>query len=464
MSKVAVKPQHADAAHRDGVAERRADYESGLRVDKSRDGTVEKFDVVALGDVAHLVMGQSPDSRYVSDDMDVGVPFLQGNAEFGSSSPQPRFACTQPAKMCRQGDLLISVRAPVGEINLADRDYCIGRGLAAVRLHGVPASLAAQAVIAATPDLRRVAQGTTFDAISKSDLDSLVVRLPPMREREILARIVDTLDTAVRRTEAVIAKLKQVKQGLLHDLLTRGIDANGELRPPHSEAPHLYKQSSLGGIPKEWAARALADVAASIPNAIVDGPFGSNLKSEHYRSAGVPVIQSGYVTSGEFCAESYVYVTMQHFQTQARSRVDPGDIVMAKIGANAGMCAVVPNDHVFGILASNCMKITVEDHVVRRDWLVYYLHRLYQVTNMSEVRTETAQPAISLGRIRKMLVPVPSLDEQDRAVLLLASTEQSMRSELTAVAKLRILKSGLMDDLLTGRVRVTPLLEAATTP
>ena len=67
-----------------------------------------------------------------------------------------------------------------------------------------------------------------------------------------IAEILDTLDTTIRQTEAIIEKLKQVKQGLLHDLLTRGIDANGELRPPQSQAPHLYKDSPLGWIPREW--------------------------------------------------------------------------------------------------------------------------------------------------------------------------------------------------------------------
>ena len=75
-------------------------------------------------------------------------------------------------------------------------------------------------------------------------------------EQVKIAEVLDTLDTTIRQTEAIIEKLKQVKQGLLHDLLTRGIDANGELRPPQSQAPHLYKDSPLGWIPTEW------DVAA----------------------------------------------------------------------------------------------------------------------------------------------------------------------------------------------------------
>lgn len=74
----------------------------------------------------------------------------------------------------------------------------------------------------------------------------------PIEEQQAIGEILDTLDTAIHETEAIIAKLKAVKQGLLHDLLTRGIAANGELRPPQAEAPHLYQQSPLGWIPKEW--------------------------------------------------------------------------------------------------------------------------------------------------------------------------------------------------------------------
>src|SRR5262245_54887965 len=89
---------------------------------------------VALGVVADFEMGQSPSSSSVNDD-GRGVPFLQGNAEFGRENPSSRLFCTSPAKLCKSGDVLISVRAPVGALNLADRTYCIGRGLAAVRFN-----------------------------------------------------------------------------------------------------------------------------------------------------------------------------------------------------------------------------------------------------------------------------------------------------------------------------------------
>ena len=88
--------------------------------------------------------------------------------------------------------------------------------------------------------------------LNKAKMAEMTVLLPAPAEQATIALVLDTLDTAIRQTEVIIEKLKLVKQGLLHDLLTRGIDDNGELRPPQSEAPHLYKESVLGWIPRDW--------------------------------------------------------------------------------------------------------------------------------------------------------------------------------------------------------------------
>src|SRR5690606_37618566 len=108
-------------------------------------------------------------------------------------------------------------------INLADRNYCIGRGLAAVRGHGIKPSLLAEIVARESPALRRVAQGTTFEAINKNDLLSLRLSLPSRTVWPKIAKVLETLDTAILQTEAIIPKLKPTKQGLLHHLLTRAI-------------------------------------------------------------------------------------------------------------------------------------------------------------------------------------------------------------------------------------------------
>lgn len=130
--------------------------------------------------------------------------------------------------------------------------------------------------------LARVAVGSTNShtrAAPKETLKWFVPEVPSAQQQKI-AQILDTLDTAIHETEAIIAKLKAVKQGLLHDLLTRGIAANGELRPPQAEAPHLYKESPLGWIPIEWDAPKLGYACSLIrdgthlpPVRVAEGPL-----------------------------------------------------------------------------------------------------------------------------------------------------------------------------------------------
>ena len=102
--------------------------------------------------------------------------------------------------------------------------------------------------------LTELDSSTGIPGLNRNDVYELCVFEPPDSEKILIAQVLDTLDTTIRQTEAIIEKLKQVKQGLLHDLLTRGIAANGELRPPQSQAPHLYKDSPMGWIPMTWNA------------------------------------------------------------------------------------------------------------------------------------------------------------------------------------------------------------------
>ncbi len=215
-----------------------------------------------LGDVAGFEMGQSPPSSTVAEGLDCGLAFLQGNSDFTALHPSPRQCCRLPSKTCEPGDILISVRAPVGAINVADRRYCIGRGLAAVHYIGADPKFGAHALRYFAPTLQRVAQGTTFAAIGRRQLEQLRIWLPPGAEQRVIAEILDTVDAAIRKTEAIIAKLGQVKQGLLHDLLTRGIDENGQVRDPVRD-PEQFEDSPLGQIPRGWRVERFGDIADS---------------------------------------------------------------------------------------------------------------------------------------------------------------------------------------------------------
>ena len=125
----------------------------------------EGWSVERLTSIAQVIAGQSPPSETYNENGD-GLPFLQGNGDFSFKSPVPKLWCSAAVKVARKGETLISVRAPVGEVNRADRDYAIGRGLAAVRADDCDPDFLHHALQRWRWCLQRVAQGTTFDAVT----------------------------------------------------------------------------------------------------------------------------------------------------------------------------------------------------------------------------------------------------------------------------------------------------------
>lgn len=241
----------------------------------------------------------------------------------------------------------------------------------------------------------------------------------------------------------------------MQDLLANGIDENGVIRSPKT---HKYKDSPLGKIPVEWECVELIEWSTKQSDSIVDGPFGSNLKLIHYRPSGIPVIQSGYVTSGQFVANNYVYVDMEKFREQYRCRVNPKDIVMAKIGANCGRSAVLPEDHPQSIIAGNSLKITVNKQYVP-ELLHEFLEYYYAQGRFELIKAVTAQPAISLSNLKKMKIVLMSAPEQKRIWEKIDAINKMIMEEKVIYHKLLSTKTGLMQDLLTHKVSVEPLLE-----
>lgn len=284
--------------------------------------------------------------------------------------------------------------------------------------------------------------GSNYPAVNAGDVAEYQVPVPTSSEQKKIGQILDEVDVVVEKIQDEIGKTKKLKNGLMRQLLTRGIG--------HKK----FKETKVGEIPMEWDCGTLDSVKASIKNAIVDGPFGSNLKTIHYRDSGIPVIQSGFVTSNRFEAKDYVYVDESLFVEQQRSRVCPGDIVMAKIGAQAGTCAILPQDHPIGILAGNSLKITTDPAKCLPEYLVFFLHYRYSQDGLGAIKTITAQPAISLKSLKSYEIPVPDIKEQAEIVAILSDLDADMARKTALLDKTVGLKKGLMRMLLTGKVRV----------
>lgn len=167
----------------------------------------EDWSVEKLKYFATIIAGQSPDGTTVNNSPESGLPFLQGKAEFGVIHPLPINYCSAPKKIAKKGSLLLSVRAPVGELNLADRDYCIGRGLAAVNSDNQ--EYLSYALFAVKKHLSSLSTGSTFEAISTSDLNQTVFPKPSVKEQSSIADYLDEKSALIERI--IEAKKKQIE-------------------------------------------------------------------------------------------------------------------------------------------------------------------------------------------------------------------------------------------------------------
>jgi type I restriction enzyme S subunit len=362
------------------------------------------------------------------------------------------------ANLLPAGSLLVTTRATLGARVINAVPMATNQGFKSIVFKKqVEASYYFHLFEKVKPELVRRASGTTFLEISGAEFGRIRVPSPSPDEKLKIAQVLDTLDTAIHETEAIIAKLKAVKHGLLHDLLTRGIAADGELRPPQAEAPHLYKPSPIGWIPNDWDARPLGQMLAE--------PTKNGLyKPSQFHGRGPLMVQMGGLFNGEAAG----------FQTATRVQVSPsemnafglsiGDLLFARrslVFEGAGLCVIVRNLPGPATFESSIVRVRVREDVAHPEFVCQFLRGEMSSAQRRTLIRQVAVSGVSSSDIRQLLIAIPTLDEQKLIVERQTGAQAQIIEEMLAVAKLRNQKVGLMDDLLTGHVRVTPLLAKA---
>jgi type I restriction enzyme S subunit len=308
--------------------------------------------------------------------------------------------------------------------------------------------------------LDRVAIGSTnsHKRYGPRELLSFRISTPSVAEQEVIAQIFDTLDTQIQKSEALIAKLEKIKEGLLFDLLTRGIDQDGQLRPTLEQAPELYKKSALGLIPKEWHKGAISDYLLQ-NGGIKPGPFGSSITKNMYRSKGYKiygqeqVIRSDH-TFGDYYIDRNKYSELIDFSVQSR------DILISLVGT-IGKVLIIPTGHERGIINPRLMRLRPNQNACDSEFLSHVLTSTFFTRKLTALAGGGTMPVINKRIVQSVALPVIPLVEQSAIRSKISSLLGKLANEKAILAKLRAQKSGLMDDLLTGRVRVTPLLKDA---
>ena len=300
----------------------------------------------------------------------------------------------------------------------------------------------------------RDAVGSSYPALNDSDVRRFEIFAPPIGEQIAISDVLDTLDTTIYQTEAIIEKLKQVKQGLLHDLLTRGIDANGELRPLQSEAPHLYRASPVGWIPHNWRCE-------TVKSALDGEPRNGIYKPPGQIGFGVLLVgQTAFTPEGSIDFRQVRRARASHAECEAFG-LRGGDLLVSRVYATrdgVGQPVIVPEHSEPAVFESNMMRLRTRRNVMEPHLLFLWLkHQTARAWIMSRAFASN-QASINRETICSAPIPLPPKEEQEAILAIATAHDTRLEREMLSLAKARKLKQGLTDDLLTGRVRVTPLL------
>jgi len=285
------------------------------------------------------------------------------------------------------------------------------------------------------------ATGTTVRHTSPDRILANVVLKPPVEEQSKIAEILDTIDLAIAHTSSLIAKLKQMKAGLLQDLLTRGLDENGELRDAIAH-PEQFKDSPLGQIPKDWDTSILDKIIS-----IIDCKH----YTPKYVSDGIPIVRPRNVKVDGLDFSDIDYVLEKEYKLLTDKHTPrQGDIVFSR-NASFGIPCYVDATQRFAI----GQDVVIMTELSANTRFVYYT----LISDSTEKQIQNVSAGSTFGRInlaciRELVVPVPPREDQERIAQILDTYDTRIRTEETYRDKLKLQKQGLMHDLLTGKVRV----------
>ncbi|MEM3447902.1 MAG: restriction endonuclease subunit S [Nitrososphaerota archaeon] len=396
----------------------------------------KEWEVVRLQEISKIIMGQSPSSSTYNS-KGFGLPFLQGKLEFGEIFPSPSIFCSNPIKIADANDILISVRAPVGDVNLAPFKLCIGRGLAAIRFHYKTTSYLFYFYYLQKMKSHLEAQGkgSTFKALVKDDLENFVVALPSLQEQQKIAEVLSTVDSAIESVDRVIQKTERLKKGLMQELLTKGIG--------HKE----FKETSIGKIPKTWQIVKLGDIVLEAKSGFASGKRDDNgilqLRMDNIETEGWINPEAGVKVPMPPDVEEYL--------------LKPNDILFNNTNSVdlIGKTAIFRGELPKCVYSNHLTRIRVNLNKVIPEWILFVLIKKWQTGVFKALcHRHVHQAGINNSDLLNIKFPLPEISEQQKITQILSTTDKKLKIERQEKARLEKIKQGLMDLLLTGKIRV----------
>lgn len=370
--------------------------------------------IVILSDVCKINMGQSPPSSSYNSVAE-GLPFFQGNADFGDLHPTVRVWTTNPIKIAQTDDVLISVRAPIGALNISTEKCCIGRGLAALTPDNrkIETAFLFYYLRARQDFLNQQGSGAIFKAVTKTILGDLQINLPSLERQREIVRVLDKVEAVIDKHKRQLAKLDELARARFVEMFGDG-----------SNYPYKWDVADLSSLFKEFCS---GECLVGEQREILPGEYA--------------VLKVSAVTRGEFQPRECKVLPQN---TEIRKGVFPrkGDMLMSRANTREllGATALVDRDYPNLILPDKIWRITCR-YVETTIFLKYLLSSPLMRQEISSKATGTSGSMfnISMEKLKKMKVITPPLPLQRQFAEFVTHNERmkrKVRASLEATQKL----------------------------
>lgn len=379
-----------------------------------------------LGDkkVCSLIMGQSPSSdTYNSSGM--GMPFFQGKKEFGELYPTVEQYCTEPNKIAKIGDILLSVRAPVGPTNLANIECCIGRGLASIRpnYNNTNTNYLLYFFRNFEIEISKKGKGSTFSAITKKELEDTSIPLPPLSEQQRIVKKLDLLFEKIDKAISLHQKNIDEAEAFMGSVLNEVFEGLNSITIEKLKDCYIVK----------------------------DGTHNS----PKYIENGFPLFTSKNLKENGLDTTNFNCISqLDYDEINKRSKVDKGDLLFAMIGT-IGNPTIVNFEPNFAIKNVALFK-PLDNSYAKIEYLRYYLLSPFVKDKMKTEANGATQKFVGLTYLREFNIPLPTLNIQQKVVQYLDETSEKIERVKTVqkekMDSLKALKASILDKAFRGEI------------
>ena len=368
-----------------------------------------------INEVCIINMGQSPDSSTYNKNGN-GLPFFQGNADFGVQYPEIRMWCSEPTKVAQEGDILISVRAPIGAMNIAICECCIGRGLAAltVKKDVCERKYLWYALSNKVEELNAKGTGSTFKAINKKILEETEIPLPPLDEQRKIAAVLDKVCDLIAKRRQQLDKLDEMVKARFVEMF--------------GDEHHL----------DNWNCISVGDIAEVCVGVVIK-------PTQYYTdNNGIPAFRSLNIGAMTIKNTDWVYFTKEGHEKNRKSIVRENDVLVIRSGAPGTACVVTKE-----FAGYNAVDVIIAHPNTERINSVFLAMFTNMPHGMNQIREKTggaAQQHFNVGGYKALTVIVPPIKLQNRFAAFVEQTEKTKTTISRSLEKLETLKKALMQD------------------